>query len=336
MLPELCRFNKILFGLIVLILCSCSDQQEQKHEEISPTHNDSDVLEKQVLLGRYLFYDKALSIDSSVSCASCHQQQYGFADNKPISPGHHQKKGIRNAITLVNLEAHPYLLWDGAASGLEKQVLIPLNDSLEMNLDVMDVAERLADNSFYQNLSQEAYQRPLDPFVITRAITAFELTLQSKNSKYDRYLAGEKDILNEEELKGMTLFFGDRLKCSECHSGPDFTDYSFQNNGAVTNYELDSGRIRLTFNEADRNLYKVPSLRNCEVSAPYMHNGSIATLSEVIDLYANGGHSIPQKSNKIAGFELYLEEKTALISFLRTLTDTEFLTKEELDDPFEE
>ncbi len=332
------RFRLFLLGLLsITIISSCSEEHQSENEGTSkPNVIPEDVHSQQVLLGRYLFYDKALSIDSTVSCASCHQQQFGFADNVAMSLGHHRKKGTRNALALSNLKEHPYFLWDGAASGLEKQVLIPLNDSLEMNLDILDVAKRLSGNEFYQDLAERAYQRPLDPFVITRSITAFEHTFLSNQSRYDNYLNGDNNALNEEELLGMDLFFSDRLKCAECHSGSSFTDYSFQNNGAVTNYERDSGRIRLTFKESDRNLYKVPSLRNCEVSAPYMHDGSIATLEAVVEHYASGGQLIPQKSNKISGFELSLKEKSALISFLRTLTDDEFLTKEELSDPFEE
>ena len=174
-------------------------------------------------------------------------------------------------------------------------------------------------------LAQEAYGRKMDLYVITRAIAAFERTLISGNSRYDQFFyQGKKDALSEKEKKGMELFFSERLACSICHGGFDFTEYSLENNGLYRDYE-DKGRNRVTSKEEDIGKFKVPTLRNVALTAPYMHDGSLKSLEEVIDHYQLGGKGHPNQHPATQGFEISATEKQELLLFLQSLTDEEFI-----------
>jgi cytochrome c peroxidase len=172
-------------------------------------------------------------------------------------------------------------------------------------------------------MAQKAYNRPLDAYVITRALANFERSLISGNSRADQYARG-KQSLNEEEIVGRNLFYSARTNCSQCHNGFNFTNYAFENNGLYTYYK-DPGRYRLTLNPSDSALFKVPTLRMVSQTAPYMHDGSIATLEHVIDHYNSGGRNHPHKSPLIRPLGLDNEEKKALVAFLRALSDNEFI-----------
>ncbi|MCZ4410455.1 c-type cytochrome [Cryomorphaceae bacterium 1068] len=277
-------------------------------------------------LGKKLFFDPILSRDSSISCGSCHLPGKAFSDEFSVSLGVDDAPGTRNSPSLANVGYQPYFMREGGVPTLEMQVLVPIQEHNEFDFNILLIAERLNQNPEYVEMSLEAYDRAPDAFVITRAISNFERTLISGNAPYDRYfLQGDEAALNESEKRGMDLFFSDELACSSCHSGFNLTDYSFGNNGLYAAY-ADIGRKRLTGLDADEALFKVPSLRNVEVTGPYMHDGSMATLQEVILHYESGGEEHPNKSEQIQGFELTNAEREDLIAFLHSLTDTDFIT----------
>jgi cytochrome c peroxidase len=277
------------------------------------------------LLGKKLFYDPILSVDGSISCASCHQQQLAFSDDRSVSLGVADRPGTRNAPSLANVAYHPYFMREGAVPTLEMQILVPIQEHNEFDFNVLRIADLLRQDASYVELAQKAYGREPDAFVITRAIANFERTLLSGNSRYDQYLADNtSNVLNEAEKRGMELFFSERTQCASCHAGFNFTNYSFQNNGLYEQYP-DSGRFRLTRKETDRDKFKVPGLRNVEVTSPYMHDGSLTSLEEVLDHYNRGGHDHRNKSLLIKPLGLSEQEKADLIVFLGTLTDHDFL-----------
>ena len=173
-------------------------------------------------------------------------------------------------------------------------------------------------------MSLQAYDRIPDPFVITRSIATFERALLSGNAPYDKFINGDLNALSRSAQNGLKLFNSPDLKCNQCHSGFNFTNYAFQNNGLYEN-DPDMGRMRLTNKEEDRSLFKVPSLRNVEVTFPYMHDGSINTIEEIIEHYASGGKANPHKSLLITGFTIDDQQKNDLINFLKSLTDTHFI-----------
>ncbi|MBK9993558.1 MAG: cytochrome-c peroxidase [Saprospiraceae bacterium] len=271
-----------------------------------------------------LFYDKRLSIDSTVSCASCHKQSRGFADNVSLTPGVFGRAGVTNAPTLANIAYHPYFTREGGLPTVEMQVLVPIAEHNEFGFNIVEIEQRLKADAAYQEMAMKAYGRSLDPFVITRSISTYERSIISGNSKYDDYTHG-KAILSKEEMLGKDLFFSEKTNCSQCHSGFNFTNYEFKNNGL---YEIYShpGRFRLTKKESDVALFKTPSLRNVGFTAPYMHDGSIATLTEVVNHYNSGGRNHIHKSNLIRPLGLTENEKKALVAFLHTLDDYVLLT----------
>ncbi len=288
-----------------------------------PSGNELTV--KRIELGRLLFFDNRLSADSTVSCGSCHLRQHAMADDKALSIGINGRVGMRNAPSLANVGYHPNFFKDGGATTLETQILAPIEDENEMGFSVPDALNRLKQIPQYAQLAQIAYGRDFDAFVLTRAIAAFERTMLSGNSRFDQYYhQGKTNALNESEKRGMNLFFSERAQCSGCHSGFDFSDYSFKNIGLYEMY-ADSGRERVTLNPLDKGKFKTPSLRNVEVTAPYMHDGSVNTLEEVVEHFNSGGKNHPNKDALMQPLGLSAQEKNDLVNFLKSLTDHDFL-----------
>lgn len=273
-------------------------------------------------LGKRLFYETALSRDSSISCSSCHTPSLAFSDGLEKSLGVENRVGVRNAPSLGNVAYQPYFTREGGVKTLEMQVLVPIQEHSEFDFNIVLLAERLDKDLDYHEMAMNAYGRIVDPFVISRALATFERTLLTGNSKFDKFEHGETDLTEEEDL-GRRIFFGEDAKCSSCHGGFNFTDYGFRNNGLYTEY-ADSGRMRLTGNEDDRALFKVPSLRNVGLTAPYMHDGFLATLEEVVMHYNSGGHPHKHKDERIHPLHLTHMEQRALVAFLNTLTDHDF------------
>lgn len=276
-------------------------------------------------LGKKLFNDTILSIDKSISCGSCHHPYLAFSDSVNLSPGVFKRAGVRNAPSLANIGYHPYFLREGSVPTIEMQVLVPIQEHNEFNHNIVDIAKELDKDTTYVEMSLAAYNRRPDPFVISRALANYERTFISGNSRYDEYkFQGKKKALTESEKNGMTLFFSNRLKCATCHGGFNFTNYAIENNGLLKEY-TDPGRFRLTLDSVDYAKFKVPSLRNIALTAPYMHNGSIQTLDEVIELYNKGGVNHTYQNKEIKPLQLSEIEKNDLILFLRTLTDDTFV-----------
>ncbi len=330
--------NQSLFVLIPLFWVACKKDAPIQKQEIGLAFiaipegfppiefpADNAFTKERWLLGKALFYEKQLSLDSSVSCASCHSQQFGFSDNVALSKGFKQRLGNRNSPSIINIAYHPYFTREGGVPTLEMQVLVPIQEHNEFNNNILDIAKRLSSNQKLQDLSYLAYNRPLDFYVIPRALATFERSLISGNSKYDQYKKGTLS-LSDEEQKGMNLFFSDRTNCSDCHSGFNFTNYQFENNGLYETYN-DPGRKRLTGLDSDLAKFKVPSLRNIEVTAPYMYDGSLPDLEAVLNHYNSGGKQHSNKSEKIQNLQLNQDEKKQIIAFLKTLTDVSFLNQ---------
>lgn len=322
--------------LVIVLVISC------KKETAMPTHflalmeipkgfpevifpEGNEFTEARWQLGKKLFFDPIMSIDSSISCGSCHAPELAFSDDKAFSPGVENRPGVRNSPTLANVAYHPYLLREGGVPTLEMQVLVPIQEHNEFDFNIVKLAEQLADLPTYVEMSEAAYNRLPDPFVITRSLATFERSLLSGNSRFDQFNNGDDfTALSEKEQAGKELFFGNKTNCSKCHGGFNFTNYSFENNGLYDEY-VDSGRLRHTKDSSDLALFKTPTLRNVEVTAPYMHDGSFLTLEEVVEHYNSGGKNHPNKSDLIQPLLLSESEKENLVAFLKALTDDSFL-----------
>ena len=287
-----------------------------------PSHNP--LSEEKVALGERLFFDPDLSEDRSLSCASCHFENAAFADPRPLSPGVHGRLGIRNSPSLVNVGYVNLLFWDGGALTLEAQALGPIEADFEMNMNLGDLIHRLeSDESYLRQFERVFGQRPSVP-TVTQALASFQRTIRSGGSRFDRFKAGESSALNETELRGMALFNG-KANCASCHGGFLFTNQSFENNG-IEPAGTDSGRARITLDPHDYLSFRVPSLRNVEKTAPYMHDGRFETLDEVVDHYHRGGTGVRNQSSLIEPLHMTEGEKDDLIAFLKTLTDDVILT----------
>lgn len=329
------RIRLIYCASLLLFLFSCSDEKVVEPDAETKEYifldsiprelpkveypEDNFPSEDRIRLGKLLFSDKRLSRTNEISCASCHKSEFAFADNTPTTKGVDGLDGTRNSISLMNVAYQKRLLREGGVPSLEMQVLVPFQEHNEFDLNIVAAAEKLSNDSLYQALSQVAYGRDLDPFVITRSISSFERTLIGGNSKFDEFLNNKATLTTDEE-RGMVLYFSDSLACASCHSGILFTSQEFANNGLYEEY-TDSGRQRLTGLDTDNGVFKIPSLRNVALTAPYMHDGSIATLDGVIEHYASGGNQHRNKSKLINGFALTSTDKKAIIAFLNTLTE---------------
>jgi cytochrome c peroxidase len=279
-----------------------------------PTQNRID-------LGKQLFNDPILSLDTSISCASCHKTELAFTDGLRFSKGIDTMWAARNSMTLVNAAYQPTLFWDGGSPTLEHQAVAPIENPREMGFEINAAVARLQNHPTYPDLFQKAYGEAPSVYSLTRALACYERTLFSGVSRFDRFrYLGQQDALNESEIRGMNIFMGERGECFHCHGEPNFTDYTFQNNGLYLEYP-DSGRARITFQSTDVGKFKVPSLRNVELTGPYMHDGSIATLEEVIDHYDMGGNPHPNRSGLLRPINMTAQEKADLLAFLKALTD---------------
>lgn len=287
--------------------------------------DDNPLTIASVELGKKLFFDPILSRDSSISCGSCHFRRVAFTDERTIALGIDDRLGFRNTATLANVAYEQLFFKDGGVRTLELQVVAPIEDENEMDFNILSAVDRLNENPEYVLLSQKAYGREPDAFVLTRAIATFERTLISGNSPFDQYFyQNDLHALNEQEIRGMNLFFSTKTNCSSCHSGFNFTNQEFVNTGLYEQY-VDTGRKRVTLEEADNGKFKVPTLRNIAVTAPYMHDGSLATLTDVLNHYENGGKAHPNKSPLIQPIVLSDSEKQDLMAFLESLTDSVFI-----------
>jgi len=274
-------------------------------------------------LGRYLFYDPILSSDNTISCGSCHQQFAAFANaGHDISHGVNGLLGTRNTPAIQNVNWLPTFMHDGGINHIEVMPLGPITNPVEMNETMVNVVAKLSASGKYKQLFTKAYGDDMvNSQRIFKAIAQFMGTMYSYNSKYDKVKSGEESFTAQEQA-GYTLFV---QKCSSCHKEPLFSDYDYRNNGLVA--FADSGRAHITGNASDRYKFKTPSLRNIEKTAPYMHDGRFYTLDQCLNHYVSGIVSTPSLDPLLTGgISLNTQDKSDIIAFLKTLTDTKFLT----------
>lgn len=283
-------------------------------------------------LGRDLFYDPVLSSDSSVSCSSCHAQTHGFADhNVKFSKGVNGSLGTRNAPSVINMAWQPAFMWDGRVGHLEIFSVAPITNPLEMNETMDHVVQKLNKNKYYQQQFLRAFDQPdITSQMVLFALTQFMVSIVSDNSKYDAWIRGETSFSTQEE-HGLAIF---RQHCASCHPEPMFTDYSYRNNGLDLNFS-DSGRAAITNLSSDVGRFKVPSLRNVELTYPYMHDGRFYKLSQVLDHYSSQVEVNSPNLDSLLDSEIVLSDadKADLLSFLKTLTDYELMGNLNLSEP---
>lgn len=332
---------------------------------------DNTLTKEKIDLGRYLFYEKKLSINNKFSCASCHEQNKAFTDGKKVAEGTLGHSHSKNSMTLTNVAYNSILTWGNSnLSKLEIQMLLPMfgesPPELAMSGKEEELINRLKNIPLYQEKFKKAFnsENAITIENITKAIASFQRVLVSFDSSYDKFLyKNEINAISESAKRGQRMFYSERLECFHCHGGFNFSDstkhektafeeFNLHNTGL---YNLDGkglypkngqGFYEISRNEKDMGKFRAPTLRNIALTAPYMHDGSIASLEEVIEHYAQGGRTIktgefagegsknPYKSGFVKGFSLSKEEKEDLIEFLKSLTDYTFINNKNFSDPF--
>ncbi|GAB4407150.1 MAG: cytochrome-c peroxidase [Bacteroidia bacterium] len=348
--------NRILFLWLLLAVALFDTGCERDQPLVSPSRQvvqlqvpshfprpeipkDNPLTQAKIDLGKRLFFDPTLSADRTISCASCHLPELAFSDPRPNSIGVGGIEGTlpeqrRNAPALFNLVYHRNFFWDGNKPTLETQALMPIENPVEMATSIDTVVQRLRRDPAYVQAFRHAFGDSIRPLNILQAIASFERTLISSGSKYDRFIASGMDstVFNEAEWRGYQLFFlesatNNHAECFHCHGGYNFDDPEgrFRNNGLYTFYQ-DFGRFNITGDPLDVGKFKVPSLRNIEYTAPYMHDGSMRTLEEVLRHYAKGGNIHPNRDILISNITLTEQDQADIIAFLKTLSDPGFIS----------
>ena len=286
----------------------------------------------KVQLGEKLFFDPILSKDSTISCASCHNPKFAFADTFSISPGISARTGRRNAPSVMNMASRNEFFYDGRAKSLRDQVHFPIEDPDEMDFKMDIAVQRVKKNSVYQKLFENIYSEEPNIENISDAIASFEESLETSDTEFDHWMMDKPNSMTEAAIRGRSLFMSKRAKCFDCHFSPDFTGDEFKNIGLYDKKKYkDKGRYEVTKNIDDIGKFKVPGLRNVAVTGPYMHDGSFKTIDEVIDYYSNIYKFVEKPINLdtslIQPIHFTVEEKTDLKEFLESLTDRSFLKK---------
>ena len=356
-------YKLVLFVLVTLFISVASCKDENGYDPPTPFNlvipstlpqpnipADNPLTVEGVTLGKMLFHEKALSKDGSMSCASCHQQEFSFTDPDAFSTGVRGELGGRNSMALLNMMWHKKgFFWDGRAPLLRDQALMPIQDELEMDETLENVVAKLEEKPEYKQQFGKAFG---DESITTErmglAMEQFGMTLISGNSKYDKVQLGEATFTDSEQ-RGHDLFFGEHspsepgkgADCFHCHGGALFTNGDFMNNGLDTDANFkDMGLYKVTENEADKAKFKVPSMRNVALTAPFMHDSRFETLEEVIKHYNEGAvtsSTLDPNMDAIVeeGLSLSEQDIADLIAFLHTLTDEDFINNTEFENPFE-
>ncbi len=314
---------------------SATDQKELTEERAHlsiplglppvPWPADSPYDKKKAELGKLLYFDKRLSANGTISCATCHAAKVGFADSNPIAIGIDGHIGTRHSPTVINAAYQKSYFWDGRAKTLEEQAKGPLTNSKEMagtddvHAALVACQERIQKIPGYVRLFKEIFNDDVVTIDnLARAIATFERTILSGNAPYDRYMAGDKGAMTTQQVKGLALF--NKLSCNNCHAGPNFTDGRFLNIGVgMEKANPDLGRYNITKDEKDWGAFKIPTLREVAHTAPYMHDGCFFTLREVIDYYDRGGNPNRNLHPLMKPLHMTEEDKQALLSFLEAL-----------------
>jgi cytochrome c peroxidase len=265
-----------------------------------PVPGNNPLTKKSVELGRSLFFDKRLSRDGTISCATCHDPEFAFTDSRKVAVGVDGRTGDRRVPRIANRAYGKSFFWDGRTSTLEEQVILPIVNPKEMDLELDEAANRVN----------------VDAATVQRALASYVRTILSGDSPYDRYVQGDREALTTEQKAGLQLFRG-KANCGSCHLGPNLTDESFHTTGIGA--AGDPGHFAVSNNVIHRGAFKTPSLRDVAVAPPYMHDGSLATLEEVIDYYDKGGNPHSNLDPEMRKLQLTAEEKKALVAFLHAL-----------------
>lgn len=335
--------RKIIFIAVMLLISCSSDDYEDivldnfEIELVVPSYfpqwNPAALKNKPtkygVQLGEKLFTDKRLSKDNTISCSSCHIRAYAYADYNVQAIGIQQRVGLRNTPPIQNLLFMKFYNWDGSKLSLENQPIVPIITHEEMDSSILEVIQKIKNDVSYRVLFQKAFgDESITPERIYKSIAQYEYTLISADSKYDRVM-NNKEKFTSQETYGYSIF---TQKCAGCHSGALFTDQSFRNIGFPVNHNSnEAGRARITGDSNDYMSFRVPSLRNIEYTAPYGSFGQFTSLKEVLDyfdagvLYSDNLDTIFKNNNN--RIVLSEEEKEALIQFMKTLSDTRFISK---------
>lgn len=359
------KYNIVIYLVTVAIVSGCSKNDDNNGSvewdktpyeldignfPVPPISEDNTLTEQGVQLGRMLFYDKKLSRDGTQACASCHMQEFAFNDTARFSLGVRGLRGKRQAMSVFNTAWHTNeFFWDGRAHLLRDQALKPIQDELEMDETLENVIEKLKSSQDYKDQFIRAFgSDEVTEERMALALEQFMNSIVSTSSKYDDYLA-DPSVFTESEERGKQLFFTEYnpffpeksgADCAHCHSGYNFENDRYMNNGLDGDAEMtDLGRWEVTEIEKDKGKFKVPSLRNIELTAPYMHDGRFSTLEEVVDHY---DHGLKQSSNIDPalvqtidkGLMLSDQDKKDLIAFMKTLTDQKMMTDERYASPF--
>ncbi len=327
-----------------------------------PQPKDNPTTPAKVELGKFLYFDPRLSGDGSTSCATCHTPQDAWGKNQVLSPAYPGNEHFRHSPTILNSAYNTLQFWDGRAKSLEEQAEKPIISPFEMNLHYDLMIERLKAISKYRQMFKKAFPDEPNPINLkntVKAIASFERTIVCNDTPLDKYLKGDKNALTEKQKLGLKLFTG-KAGCIQCHNGANLTDNQFHITGVpkskaedkvltkiTRNFVLiqagfknpekidrDLGRYFLTKNPKDKGSFKTPTLRNVDLTPPYMHNGAFKTLQEVVEFYNKGGGDVPNKDLRLKPLNLTKSEKKALIAFLKALTceNVPFVEEPELPD----
>lgn len=346
------RFKQLTNACAVIVCCALLSCDGSEEEPVKPDPGPTPIeiaipsnfpepvyqldnnppTKEGVELGKMLFYDARLSRNNTISCGFCHMQPSAFTHHgHDVSHGIEDKLGRRNSLPIQNALFYRTFFWDGGVHNLDFVGLNAIGNEVEMDETVDNILLKLeADPSYKKQFKRAFGNEEITSTRFLQALSQFLSTMISANSKYDKYVRQEGVTLSEIELKGLELF---QQKCATCHATDLFTDQSYRNNGysSEADSNFDQGREEITLNPQDRGKFKVPSLRNVEYSGPYMHNGRLTSLEDVLDFYSSGVHDSPTldpllKQGDKPGIELSEEDKKAIIMFLHTLTDETYLT----------
>lgn len=321
----LTKIGIIAFIGIVLFIVACNTKRNAiSFPSYFPQENRvlfDTVSDAAIVLGSKLFFDKRLSRDSTVACANCHKPELAFTDGLSISrglPGHFSR---HNSSTLLNVGFSPTFMFDMRAINLDIQPMIPIHDTNEMAMTMPELCIRFNEDKALQDLSDKAYHRKIDAYVITHSLSSFMKSLISSTSKYDKSITLNKsNLLTDNESKGRDIFF-EKGACNSCHTAPLFTNHLHYNLGIESNGSIRIGKLGATHREEDRFRFKTPTLRNIEITAPYFHNGQVNTLEKAVSY-----HLAKERATKdYSPPKLNLDEQRDLVLFLRTLTDESYI-----------
>ena len=321
--------GSFILTLVALLLIKCSVTSTVSLIPLGemPHPSDNEMSADKIALGKEFFFDKRLSLDESISCAVCHKPGLAFTDGLKVSDGIMGRKSNRNSPTLLNAAYLPKLMYDGELSTLEMQSIVPIQEHNEMGMDMKKLMERLKAVPEYQEAAKKIFNREMDAWVLTRSLAAYQRSLVSDNSPFDQYYYGKNSWAISSSAKRGWKLFSEKLYCTSCHPAPHFTTYKVESNGLYENYGADNGRFRINNDSTEMGKFKVPSLRNIQITDPYMHDGSIESLSEVLDHYSKGGNHHKNQHPVIQPFKLTKGEKKDLINFLYSLTDMSFMER---------